>query len=122
VDPARAAAGAGRKSGGQALALALLRQAGRRVLPLFVEWGIDALNPIQPSCNNIYSIQKQYGRELCLVGNMCIEGLAGGGYVVASSHSIIDSIPLENYYAMTETAREYGVFRRANSSAHVRNR
>ncbi len=101
------------------------------VLPLFVEWGVDALNPIQPSCNDIYRIQKQYGRELCLVGNMCIEGvmtfgtpaevraetrahiegLASGGYVVASSHSIIDSIPLENYYAMTEAAREYGVFR-----------
>ena len=27
-----------------------------------------------------------------------------GGYVVASSHSIVDAIPLENYFAMVETA------------------
>lgn len=98
------------------------------VLPLLVAWGVDALNPIQPACNDIYRIQKRYGERLCLVGNMCIEGVlsfgtpaevradtrahldglaAGGGYVVASSHSIIDSIPLANYRAMTETAREY---------------
>ncbi len=101
------------------------------VLPLLTEWGVDALNPVQPSCNDIYRIRKQCGPRPCLVGNLCIEGvlsfgtpeqvraetrahidgLAGGGYVVASSHSIIDSVPLANYYAMTETTRERGRFR-----------
>ena len=34
----------------------------------------------------------------------------GAGYIVASSHSIVDAIPKENYFAMVESAVEYGSF------------
>ena len=101
------------------------------LIPRLVEWGIDAITPVQASCNDIYAIKKQWGDRICLVGNMNIEGvlafgspeevaedtrehIAGlsqnGGYVVASSHTIVDAIPTENYFAMVETAIKYGVF------------
>jgi uroporphyrinogen-III decarboxylase len=101
------------------------------VLPLLVDLGVTAINPVQPSCNNIYSIKNTWGEHLCLIGNMNIEGVLAfgapedviadtkdhihrlsdnGGYVVASSHSIVDAIPPENYFAMIHAAQEYGQF------------
>ncbi len=101
------------------------------VLPILAEWGIDGISPIQPSCNDIYKIKKEWGDRLCLLGNMNIEGVLfdgtvadvvadttehierlsrNGGYVVQSSHSIVDAIPIENYLAMIDTTLEKGRF------------
>jgi uroporphyrinogen decarboxylase len=101
------------------------------VLPYFDKFGVDAITPIQTSCNDIYGIRKKYGDRFCLVGNMNIEGVLAfgtpeevakdtkehidllaknGSYVVASSHSIADAIPRENYFAMVETAIKHGRF------------
>jgi len=103
----------------------------KQVIPLAVELGINAINPIQPSCNNIEELKKMYGDEICLVGGIdigwplsfgtpkdvmkvvksYIEKIApGGGYVAASSHSIINSIPPENYKAMVEAVHTYGKY------------
>jgi len=100
------------------------------VLPILDRFGIDAVHPIQPACNDIYAIRRRWGRRFCLVGNMSIEGALAfgtpdevrrdtlehmerlgrnGGYVVASSHSIVDAIPVENYFAMIETAIDHPV-------------
>ena len=99
------------------------------ILPYLAEWGVNAVHPLQPVANDIYAIHREYGSRLTLIGNMDVAGvltfgtpdevrrdtrehierLAGdGGYVVCSSHSIIDSVPPENYLAMVEAAREYG--------------
>ncbi len=99
------------------------------VLPYLVEWGVEAVHPLQPPVNDIYVVHRQYGDRLALVGNINVGGvlsfgtpdavrrdtrehlerLAGnGGYVCGSSHSIIDSVPPENYLAMVETVQEYG--------------
>lgn len=77
----------------------------------------------------IYATHAEYGGSTRLVGNMDIaavlsfgtsaalredtrehiERLGGeGGYVVRSSHSIIDSVSPENCLAMAEAAREFG--------------
>lgn len=101
------------------------------LLPYLVKWGVEATHPLQPSANDIYAIHEQYGKELTLVGNMDIAGvlwhgtpeeveadtsehirrLAGdGGYVVCSSHSIIDDIPPANYLAMVRTAHQQGKY------------
>ena len=100
-----------------------------QVLPMLVDWGIDCVNPVQTACNDIYALKEQYGGRISFRGNMNIEGALAfgtpeevraetrecierlshdGGYIVASSHSIIESIPPENYFAMIETAREFG--------------
>ncbi len=101
------------------------------ILPYLVRWGVNAVHPIQPVANDIYAIHEEYGEAITLIGNMDVAGvlsfgtprevredtrlhierLAGaGGYVVCSSHSIIDSVPPENYLAMVAAAREFGAY------------
>ena len=103
-----------------------------QVIPYLVKWGVDCVEPIQPSCNDIYTLKDVWGDRICLKGNMSIDGVlafgtpaevsadtrehidklaAGGGYIAASSHSIVDAIPLENYFAMIETTAEYGRYK-----------
>ena len=102
-----------------------------QVIPYLLEWGIDSIQPVQPACNDIYALKQRYGDRLSFRGNMNIEGALAfgtpdevraetrehidrlsydGGYIVASSHSIVETIPVENYFAMIETARDYGQY------------
>jgi len=99
------------------------------VIPILIEMGITALHPIQPNCNDIFALKKKYEKKMTLVGNMDLGGVLsfgtpdevvkatqehirrlspGGGYVLASSHSIIESVPPENYLAMIKTAQTEG--------------
>lgn len=101
------------------------------VIPMIIDMGIKAIHPIQPNCNDIYALKKEYGDKMSFVGNMDLAGVLsfgtpeevvedtkkhidklapGGGYVVASSHSITDDVPPENYLAMIETAQTYGSY------------
>lgn len=94
------------------------------ILPYLDKWGVDAVHPIQPIRNDIYEIRKLYP-SLTLIGNMDVSALLSfgtpemtradtrehierlgqhGRYVVSSSHSLIDSVKMENYRAMVETA------------------
>ncbi|MEK7412320.1 MAG: uroporphyrinogen decarboxylase family protein, partial [Planctomycetota bacterium] len=97
------------------------------VLPYLAEWGVQATHPIQPGPNDIAKIHAQYGQQLALIGNINVAGILshgtpaevyrataenierfGDGYVACSSHSIIDSVPPENYLAMVRAAHELG--------------
>ena len=99
--------------------------------PLFSVYESIGPIPIQASCNDIYAIKRDWGDCLCLFGNMNIEGVlftgtpeevaedtkehidrlsSDGGYVVQSSHSIVDAIPTKNYLAMIEATIRYGIF------------
>ena len=100
----------------------------KEVLPYFHRWGVHAVHPLQPDMNDIYAVRDQYP-HIALVGNISVQDVLSfgstedvaadtlehlrrlavdGGYVVSSSHSIIDSIPPENYRAMVETTWRYG--------------
>ena len=99
------------------------------LIPMAIDMGMSALHPLQPNCNDIYAYRRAYGSHLCLMGNMDLAGVlssgtpeevradtrkhiaglaAKGGYIVASSHSITDDVPPENYRAMIETAWRSG--------------
>lgn len=97
------------------------------VLPYLRQWGVQATHPIQPGPNDIAQIHAEYGDSLTLIGNIDVAGVLsygtpdevyqataanlerfGDGYVVCSSHSIIDSVPPENYLAMVRAAHECG--------------
>jgi len=101
------------------------------IIPILIELGFCALNPIEPYGNDIYTIKQRYGDKLCLIGNIDIAGplafgtpeeveaevkehldrLAwGGGYVMATSHSVIDDIPPENFLTMIKVTNEYGKY------------
>lgn len=98
------------------------------ILNYLADWGVSAVHPLQPGANDIYAIAREWGKRLALVGNIDVAGvlsfgtpddvwkdtiehiehLAGvTGYVVCSSHSIIDTVPPENFLAMTHAARDY---------------
>jgi len=101
------------------------------ILPYLADWGASAVHPLQPVANDIYQVKAEYGDRLTLVGNIDVAGClsfgtveetresvrehidrlsADGGYVVCSSHSIIDSVKVENYLAMCQATREFGVY------------
>jgi uroporphyrinogen-III decarboxylase len=103
-----------------------------QVIPMVIRMGVQAVHPIQPTCNDIYALKKQYGEWVAFIGNMDIagplafgsaddvvrdtkehiDGLAyDGGYVVASSHSITPPVKPENFMAMIDTAQTYGVYK-----------
>jgi uroporphyrinogen decarboxylase len=99
------------------------------VLDDIISCGFDALHPIEPKAMDIVKVQAYAQGRLALVGNIDIDfplgrgtpedvraqvreriaALApGGGYLLGSSNSIPDWVPVENYAAMLEAAFEYG--------------
>ena len=102
-----------------------------KVIPYFIKLGVNTITPIQTNVNDIYGLYKEYGSKLSFAGNLSIDGVLAfgtpdevaaetkrlidtmgrnGNYIAASSHSIIDTIPKENFFAMIETAVTYGAF------------
>lgn len=97
----------------------------------FVECGFHAFNPIQPNAMDIDAVKQKWGDKLCLIGNLNLDSTLtlgtpqdvraevyerirtigpGGGYMVASSNSITDYVPLENMKAMIEATFEFGKY------------
>ncbi|MBE3112350.1 MAG: hypothetical protein IMZ46_17890 [Acidobacteria bacterium] len=98
----------------------------------FVEIGIDILNPIQTSAGrmaNLVELKRRYGRSLVFCGALDTQRVLpygspddvrqevrrvidllgpGGGYLLASVHTIMDEVPPENVLAMVDAAVEYG--------------
>jgi uroporphyrinogen decarboxylase len=97
-----------------------------------VKAGISGLHPMERSAGmDIAKIKKLYGDRVCLLGNVdnkelltrgtpadveeqvkeCLRAAAkGGGYCLASDHSIHDDIPNENVFAIIEAGRKYGTY------------
>ena len=101
------------------------------VMDDIVACGFDALNPIEPKAMDILEVKRKYGDKLCLIGNVgvdyplargtpqevetevkrLIKQLApGGGYALASSNSIPDYVPFENFMALREAGLRYGTY------------
>jgi uroporphyrinogen decarboxylase len=99
-------------------------------LPDLAQTRIDALHPLQRTAGmDLRAIKAQYGQRLCLIGNIdssrtlpfgtpeqvaqevreAIEIAApGGGFVLASDHSLHDGIPLENILALKQAGLLFG--------------
>lgn len=96
-----------------------------------VEAGYHGFNPIQPNCMDIEEVKKKWGKKLCLIGNINLDSTLtlgtpqdvraevyerirtigpGGGYMVCSSNSIPDYVPLGNMKAMFSAAKEFGTY------------
>jgi len=102
------------------------------IMDLFVESGIDCIDPIDPLAGmNITKMKKDYGDKLCLKGNIdCVKTLVsespenvrketiecilaaspGGGHVISSSNSIHRGINPVNYKTFLDTIKEFGVY------------
>jgi len=104
------------------------------LIPDFIEIGVDILNPIQTSAgkmSDIAELKKQFGKSLTFCGAVdthrvlpsgtpqqvrdeikrVIDVMApGGGYMVASVHTIMDEVPPENILAMVDAVEEFGKY------------
>lgn len=104
------------------------------LIPDFIEIGVDILNPIQTSAGkmaNIAELKNQFGKSLTFCGAVdthrvlpsgtpqqvrdevkrVIDVMApGGGYMVASVHTIMDEVPPENILAMVDAVEEFGKY------------
>lgn len=98
----------------------------------FIEIGVDILNPIQASAgkmSDLEGLKERYGDKLVFCGAIdtqhvlphgtpdevkqevkrVIEVLgAGGGYMAASVHTIMNEVPAENVLAMVDAVLEFG--------------
>ncbi len=93
---------------------------------------ICSVHPLQRTAHmDLRTIKEKYGHRFCIIGNIdstrtlpfgtpadvaaevkeAIEIAApGGGYVLASDHSLHDGIPMENIEIMFKTGLEYGKY------------
>jgi uroporphyrinogen decarboxylase len=91
---------------------------------------IRSIHPLQRTARmDLRTVKERYGRRFCLIGNIdssrtlpygtpaevaaevreAIDIAApGGGYIVASDHSLHDGIPIENIRELFRVAAEYG--------------
>ena len=103
-----------------------------KLLDLIVKAGIDAINPLEPGSGmDIFQIKQDYGDRLTLIGNvdpisllthgtpemveeyvkrLMQEVAPGGGFMLASGHSITYSVRLENFEAMMAAGQKYGTY------------
>jgi len=92
--------------------------------------GINGLNPIEPGAMDIAQVKREWGRDICLLGNVDVNTLSagtpedvrrevrqllsevapGGGYVLASGNSLPTYAKPENVRAMIDTLAEYGEY------------
>jgi uroporphyrinogen decarboxylase len=99
-------------------------------LPYLAETRIAAVHPLQRTAGmDLDKVKKEYGNRFCLIGNIdssrtlpfgTPEAVAqevrqaidiaapGGGYILASDHSLHDGIPLENIQTLFRVGYEYG--------------
>jgi len=105
------------------------------VFPLiddFIEIGVDILNPIQTSAgkmSDLEGLKKHYGKNIVFCGGIDTQRILpygtpeqvrqevrrvmhilgpGGGYMMASVHTIMNDVPPDNVLAMVDAALEYG--------------
>ncbi len=98
------------------------------LLPMFVELGVDALNPLQATVMNVVDLKKQYGDKIAFLGNINSRilhepkairdeldskipvAMRNGGYIFASDHSIPSELSLKEYLSILEYARQTGTY------------
>ena len=100
----------------------------------FIEMGVDVLNPIQTSAGkmaNLRELKDRYGKNIVFCGAVDTQHILpygtpqevrdevkrvisilgqGGGYMVASVHTIMHEVPPENVLAMVDAVEEFGKY------------
>jgi len=102
------------------------------VLDDIVSTGIDGYHPVEKAATmDLGIIKEKYKGKLCPIGNVnnktvmvsgtpeevimetveCLKaGAPGGGYIIATDHSLHDDIPEENVWAYINTVKKYGKY------------
>ena len=118
--------------GYKSLGLFVIKHSDGNIMPfldLWLEAGIDCLDPIDPGGGlDMGEMKAKYGDRICLKGNIdctghlcdgtpeqvaeevrvCIEKGGPGGLIVSSSNTIHSGVRPENFQAMLTAVRQYG--------------
>jgi uroporphyrinogen decarboxylase len=102
------------------------------LIPDFIEIGVDILNPVQTSAgrmSNLEGLKSNYGKDIVFCGAIDTQKVLpfgtpdevrnevrrvinilgkGGGYMVASVHTIMHEVPPQNILALVDAVEEYG--------------
>ncbi len=111
----------------------------RRLIPDFIDTGVEILSSIQPLAKEMDSaeLKKEFGRALVFHGGIDLQQALtgtlagtiretkrriadyapGGGYVAGPSNHFTSDVPVENFLALYRTAREYGRYPLPGKSA-----
>lgn len=98
----------------------------RDLVPDFIDMGLDVLNSLQPKAEGMepYALKRDFGKDLVFHGGMDMQGaLSGspeaaraearkcldafnvdGGYIFGPSNHYMQDVPLQNFYAVHESA------------------
>lgn len=97
------------------------------IFPDLIEIGMDIFNPVQPSVYDPNQLKKDHGDQVTFYGGIDVETTlpfgspddvrhemldrvehlgARGGYILQSSHTILEDVPLKNVIAFIETCHE----------------
>ena len=102
----------------------------RRLIPDFIDLGVDILNPLQISAKDMEpeGLKQDFGRDLCFHGGLDIQTVlsqgtpdqvraeverlcdalgAGGGFILAPTNNVMPETPVENVVALYEAAGAY---------------
>ena len=113
-----------------------------RLLPDLVACGFDAIHPFEPPMNDIVAVKRQWGDRIAVAGGIDLKATLcegspadveaevrrmaaalapGGGWLLGSSNSIPDFVPVENYRALLAASLHYGDYRRRPAQYPIAN-
>lgn len=97
-----------------------------RLFPDLVEIGMQVFNPLSPTIMEPAEMKRTWGDRICFYGGIDVTELLpfgtpeqvsgevkrmaalmgrGGGYILQSSHTMLDDVPMENIVAYIDTVR-----------------
>lgn len=104
----------------------------KEFMPDFIDIGIDIISGVQPLAKDMDSamLKKEFGKDLVFHGGIDIQRAIcgsvedtiietkkrindfapGGGYIFGPANHFQIDVPVENFFAMYETAKEYGTY------------
>ena len=103
-----------------------------RLLPDLIACGFDAIHPFEPPMNDIVAVKRQWGDRIAVAGGIDLKSTLcngrpedvkaevremaaalapGGGWLLGSSNSIPDFVPVENYGALLAAGLKYGRYK-----------
>jgi len=102
------------------------------LIPELINSGVDILNSLQPGARGMdsFELKKEFGRDLVFHGGLDIQGSIcgpideaikeaknrikafgpGGGYIFAPTNHFQLDTPVNNFFAVYKTAREFGKY------------
>ncbi|NOZ21210.1 MAG: nucleoside 2-deoxyribosyltransferase [Planctomycetes bacterium] len=102
-----------------------------QVMDDLIDIGINGLQPIEPKAMNIAELKRKIGDRVCLIGNLDLgytltrgtpeevrdevrqrihDCGPGGGYMVGSSNTVTNYVPIQNFKAMIDATFEFGAY------------